>query len=965
MFEMRDEEKTKEQLLSEMESLRREVAESKKAGCECRWVEAALRESEERYKRLVESITDYIYTVKVENGLPVSTTHGPGCLAVTGYTSDYFQIYPRLWYQMIHEEDREAVLNQVEKILSGEAVQPLEHRIICKDGSIRWVRNTPVPHYDKDGRLLSYEGIIVDISERKKAEEALRASREYARNIIESSMDMIIAVDKDRRITEFNKAAQETFGYAPEEVLGKHVDILYADPSEGLRVHDVTLENGRHLQEIVNRRKNGELFPSLLSSSVLRNAQGDIVGLMGVSHDITRRKRDEEALKESFAKIERAKRDWEATFDAITDPLFIHDREFGITRANRAYAEAAGLPFSEIIGRPYYEVFPRMEGPFTVCKKALISLKMEEEEFSVSAINKIFRVRYYPVKDVDGNYPHSIHIMEDITEQKRAEERLRQEMGVTSHLLMIAEATAHTTDIDKLMEQVVKCASKITGCGICLSYLWDSEIGVFRPGQESGLAHNLIPLFRTESLEMKVGFVKEAMKKREPVVKEVGAVHELPLQWIEDIHTLAVIPLIGRKGPLGMVVGIYVGAGLKPAPTIDERGMKVMKGISHQVSTALEEARLFKESVDNAMELSHKMETIKTMHEIDRSILSTLDPHDLMETVTRLVARILPCDRATVVNVDREKQMFNWGAGFGTPFLEGLRSAPFEDTSAGEIVRTGRTEYIVNLLDIKEPLPIEKGLIKEGFLSHIRVPLKTKGEVVGILSVGAKRPSAFTPENLSTLEYFGAQVGVALENARLVSDLEELFMGTIRSLASAIDAKSPWTAGHSERVTSYALLIGKEMGLSERELSDLELAGLLHDIGKIGTYDFLLDKPGKLEPDEIEMVRLHPGKGAEILEPIRRFGNIIPAIKHHHEFYDGTGYPDRLKGEDIPLLARILAVADTFDAMAADRPYRKGRPMDYMISEFKRCSGTQFDPKVAAAFLKVIGKREELRMAAN
>ncbi len=971
-----DKDKTREQLLPELENLRKEIAELKGAESECRWVEAALRESEQRYKRLIESITDYIYTVKVENDRTISTTHGPGCLAVTGYISEYFQIYPHHWYDIIHEEDRKAVLEQAEKILSGEAVKPIEHRIVHKDGAIRWVRNTPVPHYDKEGHLISYDGLIADITERKKAEEVLKASKEYARNIIESSMDMIIAVDNDRRITEFNKAAQETFGYAPDEVIGKHIDILYADPSEGLKVHNVTLENGKHLQEIANRRKSGELFPSLLSSSVLRNPQDDIVGLMGVSHDITRRKQAEEALKESFAKLERAKKDWEDTFDSISDPLFIHDREMRLVRANRAYADAAGIKFKEFIGKPYYEVFPKMQGPFKMCLKAH---ELREEEFSCPLTGRIFKVRFYPIKD----NLHSIHIMEDITEQRRAEKRLKDEIDVTTHLLMIAKATAGTSDVDKLMEQVVHCCQKILGCDICLSYLWDKESKVFRPCKAYGLEHELIPLFMTVSMDEKVGFVKEAMKKKEPVIEEVGAVHELPLQCITDIKTTAVIPLTGKKGPLGLIVGIYTTASpmfrqaqherekaarperVEGQSIFTERDINVMQGIMHQVSVALEEARLYTDSIDRAMELSHKIETMQAMHEIDRNILSTLDPQVVLDTSTRMIGRVIGCDRATVVLVDKERKGFFLAAGYGLDIVPKDTFLRFDATSLTEVMDTRRPQYISNLTELNKLPDFEKELVKRGFISQIRIPLLIKGEVVGVLTAGAGRVSAFTPDDLSTLEKMGSQISVALQNAQQLKELEELFFGTIKSLSSAIDAKSPWTAGHSERVTKYALDIAKEMGLGRDEMRNLEVAGLLHDIGKIGTYDILLEKPGKLEPDEIEIVRLHPGKGADILEPIKKFRNIIPAIKHHHEFYDGSGHPDGLKGEAIPLGARILAVADTYDAMKADRPYRPGRSMEYIINEFRRCSGTQFDPKVVEAFLSIVEKGREIKMAAS
>ncbi|MBI4680118.1 MAG: HD domain-containing protein [Nitrospirae bacterium] len=185
-------------------------------------------------------------------------------------------------------------------------------------------------------------------------------------------------------------------------------------------------------------------------------------------------------------------------------------------------------------------------------------------------------------------------------------------------------------------------------------------------------------------------------------------------------------------------------------------------------------------------------------------------------------------------------------------------------------------------------------------------------------------------------------------------ELHELFIGALTSLSAAIEAKSPWTKGHSERVTEYALQTGKEMGLSEDDLEKLKIAGLLHDIGKIGTYDGVLDKPGKLTDEEYEMVKRHPKKGEDMLLPIKQLRHIIPWIKWHHERYDGKGYPDGLKGEGIPLQARILSVADAFDSMMAERPYRETPGKEKAIEELKRSSGSQFDPKVVEAFLRTL-----------
>lgn len=187
-----------------------------------------------------------------------------------------------------------------------------------------------------------------------------------------------------------------------------------------------------------------------------------------------------------------------------------------------------------------------------------------------------------------------------------------------------------------------------------------------------------------------------------------------------------------------------------------------------------------------------------------------------------------------------------------------------------------------------------------------------------------------------------------------VDELDRLFRGTITALAAAVDAKSPWTRGHSERVTSYSLAVGAGLGLPETDLKTLELAALLHDIGKIGTYEAILDKAGKLTEEELKIIRQHPSKGAEILSPIKQLKGIVPLVRGHHESYDGSGYPDGLKGEDIPIMARILAVCDSYDAMTADRPYRKGRNKDESVAELKRCAGIQFDPEVVNTFVKVL-----------
>jgi len=177
----------------------------------------------------------------------------------------------------------------------------------------------------------------------------------------------------------------------------------------------------------------------------------------------------------------------------------------------------------------------------------------------------------------------------------------------------------------------------------------------------------------------------------------------------------------------------------------------------------------------------------------------------------------------------------------------------------------------------------------------------------------------------------------------------DLFLGSIRMLAAAIDEKDPYTRGHSDRVAKYSLIIGRELSLSEDELDKLKISALLHDVGKIGVDDRVLKKPGALTDEEFELMKQHPSKGANIMRPVAQLADMLPGIELHHEHVDGRGYPYGLSGDEIPLMARIIAAADTLDAMTTNRPYQSGKDLDFSMSLIRKLAGTKFDPAVVDA----------------
>jgi putative nucleotidyltransferase with HDIG domain len=246
--------------------------------------------------------------------------------------------------------------------------------------------------------------------------------------------------------------------------------------------------------------------------------------------------------------------------------------------------------------------------------------------------------------------------------------------------------------------------------------------------------------------------------------------------------------------------------------------------------------------------------------------------------------------------------------------------------------------------------------IAEGTMASVLcVLLRTPRKPLGVLHLDrGPMQKPFTKEDLRLTDALAANVSAGIESAQLLQQQRELFENMIRILASTVELRDPYTGGHTERVTKYSLLLGKKLDLTPAKERLIKLGGPLHDIGKIGISDKILTAPRKLEPDEIEEMKKHTTKGAKMLEQVNDFPReVIDIVRSHHERWDGRGYPDGLAGEAIPELARIVAVADAFDAMTSDRPYRAGMPADVAFAEVEKQKGRQFDPQFATAFLAI------------
>jgi putative nucleotidyltransferase with HDIG domain len=233
----------------------------------------------------------------------------------------------------------------------------------------------------------------------------------------------------------------------------------------------------------------------------------------------------------------------------------------------------------------------------------------------------------------------------------------------------------------------------------------------------------------------------------------------------------------------------------------------------------------------------------------------------------------------------------------------------------------------------------------------LTVPLVARGKVIGVLQLLNRVDGpGFTADDLRRMQLFAGTLAAAVANARLYAEQKRQFLEMVTALSEAIERRDPYTGGHVRRVVTYSVLLGQELGLDAEQLEELRLAAILHDIGKIAVPDQILRKPARLDPEEARIMERHTIDGADMVSRIRTLRHLLPGIRNHHERLDGRGYPDRLTDAELPLIPRIIGVADTFDAMTTDRPYRHALPVEVAAAEIARGAGSQFCPRVADAF---------------
>lgn len=364
--------------------------------------------------------------------------------------------------------------------------------------------------------------------------------------------------------------------------------------------------------------------------------------------------------------------------------------------------------------------------------------------------------------------------------------------------------------------------------------------------------------------------------------------------------------------------------------------------------------------------LQQKIDQLMSIHQASAAVLSELDFTKLMPEVLRIFIKEIGYSRGMIMLIDEQTQVLR--------FVEGVGENPEElYTLLGyEIPLSRKHNILAQVIQSGQPVLVSDSaslnlnpdnIIIKNFhpQQFVLLPLMARGKVTGVLAAdrGAVQDPQ-TPLNLDReyLQGFANQVALAIENARMYKGMRESFLSTIQTLVQALEAKDPYTRGHSERVTSYSVRLAEKINLSAQDVEQVRNICLIHDIGKIGIDRALLNKKEPLLGSEFSLIRQHPAIGERIIQPLNLSKVEVAVVRNHHERYDGAGYPDGLAGEEIPIQVRIASICDTFDAMTSDRSYRHALPIFEALRRLDAAAGTQLDPNLVPVFIEMVKKGE-------
>lgn len=635
--------------------------------------------------------------------------------------------------------------------------------------------------------------------------------------------------------------------------------------------------------------------------------------------------------------------------------VVVTDTDGRIQYVNERFTEVSGYPAAEALGRN-----PRfLKSGYTrnAVHEELWNTLRAGQRWSGDLINRrkdgqLFRERVSisPVRDADGRVTHYIAVKEDVTSQRQRELELAAIAGVGREL----DRALRTPGVG-VADAAGQCLDAVLSAT-------DADAGVvIGPREHDDALHVLAargPWAASvgATVPPDAGPLGAVLQSGEPFHGEAGA---LGVLLADDPRAQGNWNIVGVRltVPGSMPATLWVGRDLTRAESAPflQWDLPVLQAAAMVLAGGVSQLQLMEQT-------NRRLSRLVAMQEIDQAIAASLDPRVTLNVVLDNVMAQLGADACDVLLLNPHLRVLEFGAGRGFPRHNHTPApVPVGEGLAGLAVLERRLVSGADLprRSIEEP----HATLPNGFRSQHAVPLVTKGQVIGVLNVYHGQEIRPDPEWRDFLLAVAEQAAIGIENARLFQDLQRsndelavAYDATIEGWVRALDMRDEETEGHTQRVTTLTLDLARAMGIGESELVHLRRGALLHDIGKMGVPDVILRKPGPLTPEERALIEQHTTWAHEWLAPIRYLRPAMDIPYCHHEKWDGTGYPRGLRGEQIPLAARIFAVVDIYDAMRSDRVYRPAWPEDRVIAQIKELSGSHLDPQVVDVFLARVGR---------
>lgn len=873
--------------------------------------------------------------------LAPDTSTGPGC--------PYLSLHAALF--ALAPTDSQTLAEGIQKVAAGEW-EHFTHEAPArlKNGQQHVIELNVLPYSDPVA-----PGVLVqqrDITASARAREAARALQEseaHFRLLAENAQDIIFRYRllPAPGFEYVSPAVTTILGYTPEDYYAdQNFDLKLLHP-ESPPVLGVFGTSPGSFQETIIMRvlcKNGSDIWLEQHQWPIQDESGRTIAIEGISRNITRRKLAEERLRESEER-------YRCLIETSPDAISLIKLDGTITVSNQSSADLVGF-----------------ESPATlVGKNALAFVAPEERTHVQRDMHRVVKTgssknrRYHLVRvesrarvaievsmsvvqNAEGKPDALITIARDISQQVRRERKREAIVRVSGAL---RTATDRTDLIATLLNQIINLLAS-QGAGLLL----------YQP------EHNELVM------EMAVGELARTRGKRLPRGTGIGS-HVLAtgkpyftnnarsdplLAWPDMIgktRAIACVPLIAHDQPIGAICA----ARFQPLTSED---MQVLSTIGNIAANALHRIILHEQ-------MERRLQQVQSLHTIDHIIASSLDLNLSLNVVLDHAMIHLDMDAALVLVLNPETEMLEYTASRGFRSSDTHNYPPLR-LGEGFAGRAARERCVVSIFDVEQEeadFPHRDLLMSMGFSTYYGVPLIAKGQIKGVLELFSRVPYYPDQEWLSFLEALAGQAALAIENATLFAQLQQknqqlthAYNATLEGWVHALDMRDSETEEHSQRVVELTERLCRALGYEEENLEHIRRGALLHDIGKIGVPDEILRKPGPLSAEEMAIMRQHTGHAYTLLSRISFLHPALAIPYCHHERWDGTGYPRGLKGEEIPLAARIFAVVDVWDALNSDRPYRRAWPREQVVAYIRDQAGKHFDPRIVAVFLRLIGEEK-------